>query len=208
MTDTATPAGFDSESEFRNAFARVFGSVATESDANDVLRIDWIDTPFGPMIAGASSDAVVLLEFSDRKILEGQLETLRRRFALPIVPRGGRWLQELRRQLAEYFAGERRDFALPLKYPGTVFQEKVWSTLLTIPYGETWSYLEMARKIGDTKATRAVGTANGMNRIAIVIPCHRVINANGQLGGYGGGLWRKRILLDLEQGQGKLFDAQ
>ena len=113
-------------------------------------------------------------------------------------------LRELRTQLSDYFAGRRRDFDLPLKYPGTPFQERVWSTLLTIPYGETWSYLQLARVIGDTKATRAVGTANGMNRIAIVIPCHRVINANGELGGYGGGLWRKRILLDLERGQGQL----
>jgi O-6-methylguanine DNA methyltransferase len=77
--------------------------------------------------------------------------------------------------------------------------------LLTIPYGQTWSYLDMARALGDPKATRAVGTTNGLNRIAIVIPCHRVINANGELGGYGGGLWRKQILLDLERGQGQLL---
>jgi O-6-methylguanine DNA methyltransferase len=114
------------------------------------------------------------------------------------------WLEALRMQLQEYFAGQRQRFDLPLSYRGTVFQEKVWSTLLMIGYGETWSYRQLAERIGDPAASRAVGTANGMNRIAIVIPCHRVINANGELGGYGGGLWRKRILLDLEKGQSRM----
>jgi methylated-DNA-[protein]-cysteine S-methyltransferase len=78
----------------------------------------------------------------------------------------------------------------------------VWNALLQIPYGQTCSYLDVAQRLGDAKATRAVGAANGMNRIAIVIPCHRVVNSNGKLGGYGGGLWRKQLLLDLERGQG------
>lgn len=170
-----------------------------------MVTIDCIETPVGPLIAGATSDALVLLEFSDTKILEEPLEVLRKRFDAAVVTGSNRWLTELRNQLAEYFASQRRDFQLPLQYPGTPFQEKVWSMLLKIPYGETWSYRDIADRIGDVKATRAVGTANGMNRIAIVIPCHRVVNANGELGGYGGGLWRKRILLDLEKGQGKLF---
>ena len=93
---------------------------------------------------------------------------------------------------------------MPLLYPGTSFQQQVWLALLQIGYGQTWSYLDLARRIGDLNATRAVGMANGANPIAIVIPCHRVVNANGELGGYGGGLWRKRILLDLERGQGRL----
>ncbi|MBB6095605.1 O-6-methylguanine DNA methyltransferase [Povalibacter uvarum] len=190
--------------DLRTAFANVFGDTY-EAEGRDVVKLDWVQSPVGPLLAGATEDALVLLEFSERKILEEQLETVRRRLGVPIVPGDNVMLGQLRIQLAEYFSQRRRDFDLPLKYPGTAFQEKVWSTLLTIPYGQTWSYLELARTIGDTKATRAVGTANGMNRIAIVIPCHRVINANGELGGYGGGLWRKRILLDLEQGQGKLI---
>lgn len=206
MTDMHS-ADADS-SEFRSAFLDLLGKPAPDAPLHEALRLDWIETPVGPMLAGVSGEAVVLLEFSDRKILEGQLETLRRRFHVPVIPGSNRWLSALRQQLGEYFAGQRRQFDLPLAYPGTAFQERVWSQLLTIAYGETWSYLEMARKLGDVKATRAVGTANGMNRIAIVIPCHRVINANGELGGYGGGLWRKRILLDLEQGQGGLFQAQ
>jgi O-6-methylguanine DNA methyltransferase len=104
-------------------------------------------------------------------------------------------------QLGEYFAAGRHGFDLPLVIRGTPFQEHVWRTLLTIPYGETWSYRDVATRIGQSGATRAVGTANGMNRIAIVIPCHRVVNADGRMGGYGGGVWRKQFLLDLERGQ-------
>lgn len=122
-----------------------------------------------------------------------------------VAPGSNRWLEALRRQLAEYFAGQRRGFELPLHYPGTAFQERVWERLLQIPYGETWSYRELALQVGDAKASRAVGMANGTNRIAIVIPCHRVVNSNGTLGGYGGGPWRKRLLLDLERGQGELL---
>lgn len=205
MTDAATQSALQSENEFRRTFARVFGAAPDTTQARGTLTVDCIESPVGPLIAGATSDAVALLEFSDVKILEGQLEALRHRFTASIMPGSNHWLTQLRRQLAEYFASQRRDFALPLQFPGTPFQEKVWSMLLQIPYGETWSYLDVAHRIGDPKATRAVGTANGSNPIAIVIPCHRVVNASGELGGYGGGLWRKRILLDLEKGQGKLF---
>ena len=101
-------------------------------------------------------------------------------------------------QLIEYFNGQRRQFELPLNQPGTPFQQEVWGQLLTIPYGKTISYLELARKTGDPKATRAVASANGKNNIAIVVPCHRVIGANKELVGYTGGLWRKKWLLELE----------
>lgn len=204
MTDVAVQSALQSENDFRRTFARVLGAGPGAAKARETVILDCIESPVGPLIAGATSDAVVLLEFSDPKTLEAQLETLRNRFTAPIVPGSNPWLTQLRQQLAEYFASQRRDFALPLQYPGTPFQEKVWSTLLQIPYGETWSYLDVAHRIGDPKATRAVGTANGTNRISIVIPCHRVVNASGELGGYGGGSWRKRILLDLEKGQGKL----
>jgi O-6-methylguanine DNA methyltransferase len=95
----------------------------------------------------------------------------------------------------------RREFEVPLHVDGSPFQERVWRQLLKIPYGETRSYQDVAVKVGSPDAVRAVGTANGMNRIAIVIPCHRVVNKGGKLGGYGGGLWRKQRLLGLEQGQ-------
>lgn len=179
---------------------------ATEVDATgDVVQLEWLDTPVGPLLAGANSTAVVLLEFGARNRLAEQLTSVRQQLGAPLAAGSNRWLAALRRELGEYFAGRRRNFELPLAYPGSEFQQRVWSLLLQIPYGETWSYLDMACKLGDLNATRAVGTANGSNRIAILIPCHRVINADGKLGGYGGGLWRKQVLLDLERGQGKLF---
>lgn len=164
--------------------------------------VAWFESPVGPLIAGATTDAICLLEFSDAARLDSRVETLRRRHGARAASTPA--LDELRRQLDEYFKGQRREFTLPLIYPGSPFQERVWSALREIRYGETWSYLDLARRIGDIKATRAVGSANGENPIAIVIPCHRVVNANGDLGGYGGGLWRKRILLDLEHGQHQL----
>ena len=206
VSDSASGAIGQSEftSAFRSAFLKVFGTAAEEPPSRDAVWLAWIESPVGPLLAGATSEAVVLLEFSDPNTLEAQLQAVRRRFETSILLGNSPWLEQLRRQLAEYFARQRRNFELPLQYPGTVFQQKVWAMLLRIPYGETWSYVEVALKVGDANASRAVGTANGMNHIAIVIPCHRVVNANGDLGGYGGGLWRKRILLDLERGQGQL----
>jgi O-6-methylguanine DNA methyltransferase len=159
--------------------------------------VGWRESPVGPLIAAATDEALCVLEFSDAASVGKRAEELGRAGSNAI-------LEELWRQLERYFRGELREFTLPLKYPGTDFQEQVWSALREIRYGETWSYLDLARRIGDVGATRAVGAANGANPIAIVIPCHRVVNANGDLGGYGGGLWRKRILLDLELGQSRL----
>jgi AraC family transcriptional regulator of adaptative response/methylated-DNA-[protein]-cysteine methyltransferase len=164
--------------------------------------VAWFESPVGPLIAAATTDALCLLEFSDAARLDSRLETLRRRHGARAS--FSQAIDDLRHQLDEYFKGRRREFTVPLVYPGTPFQERVWSTLREIRYGETWSYLDVAKRIGDVKATRAVGSANGENPIAIVIPCHRVVNASGDLGGYGGGLWRKRILLDLERGQHQL----
>jgi methylated-DNA-[protein]-cysteine S-methyltransferase len=108
---------------------------------------------------------------------------------------------EVQRQLREYFAGERTTFDLPLTLDGSPFECRVWRGLQEISYGETLSYGELARRIGQPSAARAVGLANGRNPIAVIVPCHRVIGANGTLTGYGGGLERKRILLELESGQ-------
>lgn len=204
VNQAMSEAGFGSESGFRSAFGRIFGTSPTAAKDQEAIHLDWLETPVGPLVCGATNDAICLLEFSDRRMLEAQLETLKRRFGTVLVPGANGWLRALRLQLNEYFAGARRSFDLPLDYRGTPFQEKVWKSLLTIPYGQTWSYQDLAEQVGDRKACRAVGTANGMNRIAIVIPCHRVVNASGALGGYGGGLWRKQFLLDLERGQGRL----
>lgn len=137
--------------------------------------------------------------------MQQRLQTLRQRHAATLLSGSNAVLDQLRAQLQEYFAGQRRDFSVPLSAAGTEFQQRVWTALCEIPYGVTWSYLQLAVRIGDALATRAVGYANGANPLAIVIPCHRVINADGGDGGYGGGLWRKRSLLDLERGQGSLL---
>lgn len=192
---------FSSEVEFRAAFDRVLHSGATSAESNEVIHIDWMDTRVGPLVLGATADAICLLEFSDRRRLETQLRTLQRQFAMPLVSGSNEVLTALRRQLDEYLAATRKTFDLPLDYRGTPFQKKVWEALLEIPYGDTWSYKQLAERVADATASRAVGTANGMNRIAIIIPCHRVVNTGGGLGGYGGGLLRKQFLLDLERGQ-------
>ena len=132
-------------------------------------------------------------------MLEAQIESVRRLFRAPVLPGANAHLDQLRVEIGHYFAGKLREFSVPLVYPGTAFQRCVWEQLLRIPYGETRSYQDIARGVGDPKAVRAVGRTNGLNRIAIVIPCHRVVNKNGDLGGYGGGLRRKQYLLNLEQ---------
>jgi AraC family transcriptional regulator, regulatory protein of adaptative response / methylated-DNA-[protein]-cysteine methyltransferase len=192
-------AGFDSHSGFREAFTKLFGKPPGQAQEAGCVRIAWVDTPLGPMVAGATDEGLCLLEFTDRRMLEAQLETVRRRFGSALVPGDNSHLRQLRDELREYFDGRRREFTVSLVYPGTAFEQDVWNALLRIPYGETRSYEDLASALGRPGAQRAVGRANGMNRIGIVIPCHRVTNKDGQLGGYGGGLWRKRILIDLER---------
>lgn len=157
-----------------------------------------IDTPLGPMLAGATDDGICLVEFSDRRMLPSQLDVLQRRLAKPIVAGRHPLLDRLEEQLREYFAGSRRSFDLPLVAPGSPFQERTWSELRRLPAGDTVSYEELARRVGRPRAQRAVGTANGANRIAVVIPCHRVVRKDGETGNYGGGRWRKAWLLDHE----------
>lgn len=202
LDDVALGHGYDSHSGFRDAFARTFGSPPGRSRSAECILAAWMETPLGPMVAGATGEGVCLLEFTDRRMLEAQLRTLQRRFKCAIVPGRNAHLQQLQSELDQYFAGTLRAFTVPLVFPGTRFQRKVWEGLLAIPYGETRSYEEMAATAGSPGASRAAGTANGMNRIAILIPCHRVVNKDGKLGGYGGGLWRKQKLLDLERGLG------
>ncbi|MCB9852901.1 MAG: methylated-DNA--[protein]-cysteine S-methyltransferase [Phycisphaerales bacterium] len=200
VTTVSNQLGYESESGFRDAFEKTFGNAPTAAAKKDCITATMIESPVGRLILGATSDAVCLLEFPDRRALEVQIETLRKRFDAPVIPGHNKWTRAAERQLKEYFARKRTDFELPLDYPGTPFQVQVWNELLKIPYGKTIAYATLAKRIKRDGACRAVGTANGANRIAIIIPCHRVVNAGGKLGGYGGGLWRKQLLLDLEQG--------
>jgi AraC family transcriptional regulator of adaptative response/methylated-DNA-[protein]-cysteine methyltransferase len=162
------------------------------------IHMSPIQTPIGEMIAGATDTHLVMFEFEHRKLYNGQVERLRTALTAELVPGESPVFDLLREQLDEYFAGTRRDFTVPLLTPGTPFQVRVWDALQRIPAGTTTSYKRLAESIGQPDAVRAVARANGDNRIAILIPCHRVIGSDGQLVGYGGGLWRKRKLLDLE----------
>jgi AraC family transcriptional regulator, regulatory protein of adaptative response / methylated-DNA-[protein]-cysteine methyltransferase len=202
VTGVGVEVGFESESGFRDAFARFFGQPPGRGRAAGNVTIAWLPTPVGPLLGGATDEGVCLVEFTDRRAIEVQLDTLGRHFGRPLSPGRHPHLERLAVELGEYFAGSRRHFAVPLQYPGSVFQRQVWDELLRIPYGETRSYEDLAVALGKPGASRAVGHANGLNRIAILIPCHRVVAKDGSLGGYGGGLWRKRFLLDLERGSG------
>lgn len=191
--------GYESNSGFRDAFARTFGLPPGQSTDSDYIRLTWLESPLGPLLAGATAEGVCLLEFTDRRMLETQFAVLRQRFKCAIVPGVNDHLRKLKAELAQYFAGEREQFSVPLVFPGSPFQRRVWEELQRLPFGATRSYEDVARAIGSPRAVRAVGTANGQNRIAILLPCHRVVNKDGKLGGYGGGLWRKQFLLDLER---------
>jgi AraC family transcriptional regulator, regulatory protein of adaptative response / methylated-DNA-[protein]-cysteine methyltransferase len=199
LDDVALGNGYESHSGFREAFLRTFGRPPGRSRGADCVVTTWVEGPVGPLVAGASAEGVCLLEFTDRRALEAQVATLRKRFGSAIVPGRNKHLERLTDELTRYFAGTLTEFNVPLVYPGSPFQRAVWDRLLKIPYGATLSYEALAQDIGVPGAQRAVGRANGQNRIAIVIPCHRVVNKNGQLGGYGGGLRRKEFLLDLER---------
>jgi AraC family transcriptional regulator of adaptative response/methylated-DNA-[protein]-cysteine methyltransferase len=191
-------SGYDSHSGFHDAFVRTFGDTPGHQRGGDCVFLSWLRSPLGPLVAGATAEGVCLLEFTDRRMLEAQFAAVRKVFDAPAVPGTNDHLERLQVELADYFAGSLRAFSVPLVCPGTAFQRRVWEQLLAIPYGQTRSYEQLAVAVGHPKAVRAVGRANGLNRIAILIPCHRVVNKNGELGGYGGGLRRKQFLLDLE----------
>ncbi|MFH1754093.1 MAG: trifunctional transcriptional activator/DNA repair protein Ada/methylated-DNA--[protein]-cysteine S-methyltransferase [Candidatus Latescibacterota bacterium] len=196
---TAFDHGYESLSGFRDAFERAFGTTPGRSDAATCVVTTRFLTPLGPMIAGATEEGICLLEFTDRRMLETQIKRLRKWLDCKFVPGSNRHLSALGKQLEEYFAGSLQLFDVDMVVPGSEFQRTVWSGLQEIPYGCTWSYDQLARRIGKPKAQRAVGKANGDNRLAILIPCHRVVRADGSLCGYGGGLWRKKYMLDLEK---------
>jgi AraC family transcriptional regulator of adaptative response/methylated-DNA-[protein]-cysteine methyltransferase len=196
---------------FRNDLPR-----APAGDHADPLVTSRFETPVGPMVCAAIEAGVCLLEFSGRRALPAELRDLQELLDRPLQPGdrahpGRHWLAAMERELGTYFAGSLRKFTVPLVTPGTQFEQRVWRELLEIPYAQTRSYGQMAVAVNAPGGARAVGRANGRNRIAIVIPCHRVIEAGGGLRGYGGGLERKRFLLDLERRlagiEPGLFDA-
>lgn len=199
ITETAFDTGYESLSGFNDGFQSVFGTAPSNSSEKSVINICRFTTPLGPMFACATQEGLCLLEFTNRKMLETEFHDLRKRLNAAILPGSNAILEQVQAELAEYFEGKRKTFSAPLHTPGTEFQQSVWKILQEIPYGETRSYKKQSQILGKPEAIRAVASANGMNRVAIIIPCHRVIGENGDLTGYAGGLSRKKWLLDHER---------
>jgi len=197
---TAYEVGYESLSGFQEAFRRYFGEPPTNLEGATLAHVDRLATPLGPMLAAATGDALCLLEFVDRRMLPRQVARIRKRLSVVFTPGRNAVIDHTARELEAYFEGRLDRFTVPTAPCGSDFQRAVWEELLAIPPGETRSYAAVAAAVGRPNAVRAVGTANGANALAIVIPCHRVIGADGRLAGYGGGLWRKQRLLDLERG--------
>jgi len=199
VTAAALDSGYDSLSGFNSGFRAVTGTNPSGSKNKMMINITRFATPLGPMFACATSEGVCLLEFTDRRMLETEFVDLKKRLNAEILPGTNEHIALLQKELTEYFEGTRKVFTVPLVSPGTPFQEQVWDALLKIPYGQTRSYKQQAHLIQRPDTVRAVASANGCNRIAIVIPCHRVIGENGDLTGYAGGLAKKKWLLDHEK---------
>ena len=199
VSQAAFRTGYDSLSGFNDAFRRFMGEAPTALTDARVVTVTRMTTPLGPMVAGSVDDALCLLEFADRRMIETQIVRLQSRLECVFVPGTSTLLAELAGELEAYFRGGLTEFSVPLRTPGTEFQRVVWSRLRAIPSGTTRTYGEVAAEIGRPTAVRAVARANGDNRIAILIPCHRVVGSDGKLTGYGGGLWRKQRLLEIEQ---------
>jgi AraC family transcriptional regulator of adaptative response/methylated-DNA-[protein]-cysteine methyltransferase len=199
VIDAQLSAGYESSSGFRDAFSRIMGAAPNVLGQGNILRASWLDTQLGPMIAIADEEALYLLEFVDRRGLEREIERLRQKTKSAIIPGYTKSIRSIEAELGQYFDGKLTEFKTPLFLLGSPFQKNVWEQLKKISPGETRSYSDIAAAIENPTAYRAVAQANGANQLAIIIPCHRVINLNGELGGYGGGLTRKKWLLNHEK---------
>ena len=199
VLDVALDNGYESLSGFNDSFKNVFGVSPKNSKMEKIVDLKRIETPLGTMIACANENGICMLEFSDRKALPTELKDISKHFDANIVQGENPHFKTLEKELEEYFEGKLKDFTVPLAPVRTDFQKKVWEILRTIPYGTTRTYQQQADILGNPKAVRAVANANGLNKISIIIPCHRVIGSNGTLTGYGGGIWRKQKLLELEK---------
>lgn len=198
MTQAAFAQGYESLSGFIDAMKNFTGKTPTESKNINFLSVDKINTLLGPMIVCAMDDGIYLLEFEDRRMLKTQMKRIiKENKAVPVLSKH-KFISQIENELNLYFEGKLSEFKTPFKMTGTEFQKNVWSQLLKIPYGQTICYEELAERIGNPSAQRAVANANGFNSIGIVIPCHRVIGKDGNLRGYGGKVWRKKKLLDIE----------
>jgi len=199
VTSTAFETGFESLSGFNDSFKAHYKT--SPSRNNEVEQINYItfETPLGQMVACSTEKGICLLEFTDRRMLPTEFNDIKRKKKAVFTPGLTPHHKLLQEELTAYFSGMPQTFTVPLDVLGTPFQQEVWRILQQIPYGETRSYKQQAVTLGNPSAVRAVARANGMNKIAIIIPCHRVIGEDGKLTGYGGGLWRKQWLLEKEK---------
>ncbi|WP_279083788.1 bifunctional transcriptional activator/DNA repair enzyme AdaA [Gilliamella apis] len=198
VINTAFDTGYNSLSGFGYTYKKIMKNSPSAENHQDVILIDRLTTPLGPMFVCATNQGICLLEFVDRRMLETEFEQLQRLLKMKIIFGENEHIKQAKVEIAEYFAGTRTNFTVALHTPGTLFQQTVWDCLKHIPYGELTTYKQQAQRINNPQAIRAVANANGYNRVAIIVPCHRVIGSNGELIGYGGGLERKKWLIEHE----------
>lgn len=201
VIEAQVAAGYESGSGFRDAFSRITGTAprALKQGNYSILKASWLDTQLGPMVVIADEYAVYLLEFADRRYLEREIEHLKKKTGMAVVPGRTEPIDSIEVELKKYFAGELYEFKTPYRVWGSSFEKSVWQVLEKIPYGQTCSYAQVAQALGKPSAFRAVANAVGSNNLALMVPCHRVINSNGGLGGYAAGIERKRWLLKHER---------
>ena len=196
--ESAFDAGYESLSGFGYTFKKLIGKLPSLSGGDEIILISRFTTPLGPMFVCATENGVCLLEFTDRRMLETEFKDLQRLLKANIIAGENTHIAKTKKEISEYFEGTRMSFTVPICSPGTIFQQRVWDHLQHIHYGQITTYQQQAMELEMRTAIRAIASANGANRIAIMVPCHRVIGKNGRLAGYGGGLERKRWLLDHE----------
>jgi AraC family transcriptional regulator of adaptative response/methylated-DNA-[protein]-cysteine methyltransferase len=195
-TDVAFDSGYESLSGFGYTYKKLTG--AAPSEGRQTIMIHRFTTPLGPMFVCATARGVCLLEFVDRRMLETEFSDLQRLLNARILAGENEHTRQAEKEISDYFAGHRRHFDMALDLPGSAFQRLVWQGLQDVPYGQTTHYQCLAERIAKPLAVRAVAAANGANRVAIVIPCHRIIGKNGTMTGYGGGIARKKWLIEHE----------
>lgn len=198
-TDTAYDQGYESLSGFAYTYKKLIGKTPSQNKLTEIILIHRITTPLGPMFLCATEKGICMLEFTDRKMLETEFKDLQKRLKAEILIGENQHILQAKKELEEYFEGKRKEFEVALDTPGTDFQQSAWQALHDIKYGKTSHYQRQAKALGRERAVRAVATANGYNRVSIIVPCHRVIGKDGSLTGYGGVLERKKWLLDFEK---------
>ncbi len=199
ITYSAFDSGYESLSGFNESYRSIFGESASKSKDRSIINVLRFSSPIGSIITCATEKGICFLGFIGQKHIEKHFVAIQKQFHAIILPGKNKHLTLVKKEINEYFEGKRKHFTVALDIVGTTFRKQVWNALLKIPYGQTVSYKEQALAINHKKAVRAVASANGANKISIIIPCHRVIGANGNLTGYAGGLHKKSWLLNFEK---------